>query len=137
MQDPNGVGKTAITEKLMFHKSRQKKLQTVLANKNNIFVIENCLFLEDFLKRLVRMLISVCVGITYSMHGPLHFNTRFRTCKKRDNFFLFFFYYCKLLGTVHLCFNTTKKGQTIVPDWYNRNLQYTRKYVKNNVFQWK
>ena len=35
----------------------------------------------------------------------------------------------------HLCFNTTIKEQTIVPDWYNRNLQYTRKYFKNNVFQ--
>ena len=35
----------------------------------------------------------------------------------------------------HLCFDTTIKGQTIVPDGYNRNLQYTRKYVKNNVFQ--
>ena len=40
-------------------------------------------------------------------------------------------------STAHLCFNITMKGQTIVPDWYNRNLQYTRKYVKNNVFQWK
>ena len=38
---------------------------------------------------------------------------------------------------LHLCFNITMKGQTIVPDWCNRNLQYTRKYVKNNVFQWK
>ena len=30
----------------------------------------------------------------------------------------------------HLCFNITMKGQTTVPDWYSRNLQYTRKYVK-------
>ena len=28
---------------------------------------------------------------------------------------------------MHLCFNTTINGQTIVPAWYNRNLQYTRK----------
>ena len=37
----------------------------------------------------------------------------------------------------HLCFNITEKGHMIVPDWYNRILDYTRKYCKNSVFQWK
>ena len=37
----------------------------------------------------------------------------------------------------HLCFNITEKGQMIVPDKYNTFLDYTRKYCKNSVFQWK
>ena len=37
----------------------------------------------------------------------------------------------------HLCFAITEKGHMIVPDWYNRILDYTRKYCKNIVFQWK
>ena len=40
-------------------------------------------------------------------------------------------------GSSHLCFNITEKGQMIVPDWYNRILDYTRKHGKNNVFQQK
>ena len=35
----------------------------------------------------------------------------------------------------HLCFNVTEKGQMIVPDWYNRFLEYSRKYGKNNVYK--
>ena len=38
---------------------------------------------------------------------------------------------------LHLCFNITMKGQTIEPDWYNRNLQYTRKYIKTMFFPMK
>ena len=37
----------------------------------------------------------------------------------------------------HLCFNITEKGHMIVLDWYNRILDYTRKYCKNSVFQCK
>ena len=37
----------------------------------------------------------------------------------------------------HLCLNITEKGHMIVADWYNRILDYTRKYRKNNDFQWK
>ena len=36
---------------------------------------------------------------------------------------------------LHLCFNITEKGQTIVPDWYNRILDSTKKYRKKNVIQ--
>ena len=36
---------------------------------------------------------------------------------------------------IHLCFNITEKGKMIVPDGYNRTLDYTRKYSKNYVFQ--
>ena len=39
--------------------------------------------------------------------------------------------------TDHLCFNITEIGHMIVPDWYNMILDYTRKYSKNSVFQWK
>ena len=34
----------------------------------------------------------------------------------------------------HLCFNITEKGHMIVQDWYNRILNYARKYCKNSVF---
>ena len=37
----------------------------------------------------------------------------------------------------HLCFNITQKGQMIVPDLYNRILDYTSKYCKNCIFKWK
>ena len=37
----------------------------------------------------------------------------------------------------HSCFNITEKGPTIVPDSYNRILNYTRKLCKNSLFQWK
>ena len=37
----------------------------------------------------------------------------------------------------HLFFNITEKGQMIVPDWYNRILDYTRKYGFDCVFQLK
>ena len=40
-------------------------------------------------------------------------------------------------GAVHLCFNITEKGQMILMDWYNRILDYKRKYDGNNVFQLK
>ena len=35
----------------------------------------------------------------------------------------------------HLCFEITEKWQMIVPDLYNRILDYKRKYGKSNVFQ--
>ena len=34
----------------------------------------------------------------------------------------------------NLCFNITEKGKMIVPDWYNKILDYTRKYCGNSVF---
>ena len=39
-----------------------------------------------------------------------------------------------LSQATHLCFNITEKGHMIVPDWYNRILDYTRKYCKNSAF---
>ena len=36
--------------------------------------------------------------------------------------------------SLHLCFNIT---DMILPDLYNRSLDYTRKYCKDSVFQWK
>ena len=36
---------------------------------------------------------------------------------------------CYVLSS-HLRFNITEKGQMIVPDWYNRILDYTRKYCE-------
>ena len=39
--------------------------------------------------------------------------------------------------TDHLCFNITEKGHMIAPEWYNRILDYTRKYFKTFFSQWK
>ena len=36
--------------------------------------------------------------------------------------------------SVHLCFNITKNGQMIGPDWYNRILDYTKKKGEKQGF---
>ena len=39
-------------------------------------------------------------------------------------------YYTSILAGQHLCFNITEKEQIIVPDWYNKILEYTKNMVK-------
>ena len=38
---------------------------------------------------------------------------------------------------IHLCFYITVKLQMLVPDWYKRILDYTRKYDKKKCLKWK
>ena len=41
------------------------------------------------------------------------------------------------MNMTHLFFNDIEKGQMIVPDWYNKILDYPKKYGTNKAFQWK
>ena len=56
----------------------------------------------------------------------LYLNTGVLVADSKDHF-----------DTQHLCFDITEKGQMLVPDWYNRIWDYTKKYRDNSVFQWK
>ena len=39
-------------------------------------------------------------------------------------------YYTSILAGQHLCFKITETGQIIIPDWYNKILDYTKNTVK-------